>query len=99
MDLFYRYMIDKASSFRTAQTIAHGYLECVFRILGTSVAIRHDQEPGLMSNFFQTFDRIAVQKQRATMAYRPKANGTAERMVQTLTRALKMYVSDTNRKD
>ena len=30
------------------------------------------------------------------MAYRPQANGTAERMVQTLTRALKMYVSDVN---
>jgi hypothetical protein len=33
------------------------------------------------------------------MAYRPQANGTAERMVQTLTRALKMYVADVNQKD
>ncbi|KAE9073533.1 hypothetical protein PF005_g20454 [Phytophthora fragariae] len=28
------------------------------------------------------------------MAYRPQANGTAERMVQTMTRAFKMYVAD-----
>ena len=33
------------------------------------------------------------------MAYRHQANGTAERMVQTLTRALKMYVSDVNQQD
>ena len=33
------------------------------------------------------------------MAYRPQANGTAERMVQTLTRSIKMYVMDENQKD
>ncbi|ETL86969.1 hypothetical protein L917_13711, partial [Phytophthora nicotianae] len=37
--------------------------------------------------------------QRATMVYRQQANGTVERMVQTLTRALKMYVADINQKD
>ncbi|KAG2762881.1 hypothetical protein PC129_g8999 [Phytophthora cactorum] len=41
-----------------------------------------------MSGFFRAFNRIVGQKQRATMAYRPQANGTAERMVQSLTRAL-----------
>ena len=52
-----------------------------------------------MSDFFRAFNRIAGQKQLATMAYRPQANGTAERMVQTLTRAIKMHVSDENQKD
>lgn len=33
------------------------------------------------------------------MACRHQANGTAERMVQTLARALKMYVSDFNQQD
>ena len=33
------------------------------------------------------------------MAYRPQANGTAERMVQTLTRSLKIYVADVNQQD
>ncbi|OWZ22674.1 reverse transcriptase [Phytophthora megakarya] len=36
---------------------------------------------------------------RATMVYRPQVNGTAERMVQTATRALKMYVRDLDKKD
>ena len=33
------------------------------------------------------------------MAYLPQANETAERMVQTLTRLLKMYVTNTDQKD
>ena len=42
---------------------------------------------------------FAGQKHRATMAYRHQANGTAERMVHTLSRALEMYNTDTNQKD
>ena len=52
-----------------------------------------------MSDFFRAFNRMIGQKQRATMAYRPQANGTAERMVQTLTRSIKMYVADVDQKD
>ena len=52
-----------------------------------------------MSDFFRAFNKIAGQKQRATMAYRPQANGTAERLVQTLARSIKMYVADENQKD
>ncbi|CAI5706014.1 unnamed protein product [Peronospora farinosa] len=52
-----------------------------------------------MSDFFRAFNRMIGQKQRATMAYRPQANGTAERMVQTITRAIKMYVSKVDQKD
>lgn len=52
-----------------------------------------------LDSFFRAFNRILGQRQRATMAYRPQANGTAERMVQTLTRALKMYVADVNQQD
>ena len=33
------------------------------------------------------------------MAYRPQANGTAERMVQTLTHSLKMYVAEVDQRD
>ena len=98
IDLFSGYVIAKASSSRTTQTIVERYEQCVFRIFGASEAIRHDREPGFMPDFFRAFNRIAGQKQRATMAYRPQANGTAERMVQTLTRALKMYVTDTDKK-
>ena len=71
----------------------------MFRRYGASEAIRHYQEPGFMSDFFRAFNRIAGQKQRATIAYLPQANGTVERIVQTLTRTLKMYVTDTDQKD
>ena len=64
-----------------------------FRRFGASEVVRHDREPGFMSDFFQAFNKIVGQEQRATMAYRPQANGTAERMVKTLTRALKMHVT------
>ncbi|KAG3128235.1 hypothetical protein PI124_g21641 [Phytophthora idaei] len=47
-----------------------------------------------MSDFFRAFNRIVEQRQCATIAYRPQANGTAERVVQTLTRALKMYIAE-----
>ncbi|OWY98484.1 LOW QUALITY PROTEIN: reverse transcriptase, partial [Phytophthora megakarya] len=75
------------------------YEECVFRRFGASEMIRHDREPGLMSDFFRAFNKILGQWQRATMAYRPQANGTAERMVQTATRALKMYARDLDQKN
>ncbi|KAG6578200.1 reverse transcriptase [Phytophthora cinnamomi] len=99
VDLFTGYVIAKASASRTAQTIAESYEECVFRRFGASEVIRHDREPGFMSDFFRSFNRILGQRQRATMAYRPQANGTAERMVQTATRALKMYVQDLDQRD
>ena len=99
VDLFTGYVIAKASSSRSAQTVAEGYEECVFRRFGASEAIRHDREPSFMSDFFRAFNRMIGQKQRATMAYRPQANGTAERMVQTITRAIKMYVSEVDQGD
>ena len=99
VDLFSGYVIAKASRSRTAQTIAESYEECVFRRFGASELIRHDREPGFMSDFFRAFNKISGQNQRATMAYRPQANGTVERMVQTVTRALKMYVTDVDQRD
>ena len=71
----------------------------MFRRFSASEVIRHDRDPGFMSDFFRAFNKIAGQKQRATMAYRPQANGTAERMVQTVTRSLKMYVTDVDQRD
>ncbi|GMF51216.1 unnamed protein product [Phytophthora fragariaefolia] len=99
IDLFTGYVIAKACASRTAQTIAENYEECVFRRFGASEVIRHDREPGFMTDFFRSFNKIVGQKQRATMAYRPQANGTTERMVQALTRSVKMYVSGINQRD
>ncbi|KAJ8561988.1 hypothetical protein ON010_g7691 [Phytophthora cinnamomi] len=99
VDLFSGYVIAKASGSRTAQTTAESYEECVFRRFGASEVIRHDREPGFMTDFFRSFNRILGQRQRATMAYRPQTNGTAERMVQTVTSASKIYVQDLDQKD
>lgn len=99
VDLFSGFVVAKASASREAQTVAETYEECVFRRFGASEAIRHDREPGFMADFFRAFNRLIKQRQRATMAYRPQANGTAERMMQTLTRSIKMYVGDAEQRD
>ncbi|OWZ08171.1 reverse transcriptase [Phytophthora megakarya] len=91
VDLFSGYVI---SASRSAQTIAETYEECVFRRFGASEVIRHDREPG-----FKSFNKTLGQRQRATMTYRPQANGSAERMVHTTTQALKMYVEDLDQRD
>ncbi|KAE8989475.1 hypothetical protein PR001_g21760, partial [Phytophthora rubi] len=52
-----------------------------------------------MSDFFKAFSKLMGQTQRATLAYRPQANGAAERMVQTVTRAIKMYIADVDQRD
>ncbi|POM76616.1 Reverse transcriptase [Phytophthora palmivora] len=91
-DLFSGVVIAKASSSRTAQTVAESYEE-------SSEAITHDREPGYMSDFFRALNKILGQRQRATMSYRPQANGSAERMVQTTTRAMKIYAQDLDQRD
>ncbi|OWY90917.1 reverse transcriptase [Phytophthora megakarya] len=99
VDLFTGFVIANASASRTAQTLAESYEETVFRRFGASEAIRHDREPGFMSDFVKAFNKLMGQRQRATLAYRPQANGAAERMVQTITRAIKMYIADNDQRD
>ncbi|POM75561.1 LOW QUALITY PROTEIN: Reverse transcriptase [Phytophthora palmivora] len=90
-DLFSGYVIAKASSSRTAQTVAESYEDA-----SSDEAIRNQD---LCPIFFRAFNKILGQRQRATMAYRPQANGSAERMVQTTTRAIKMCVQDLDQRD
>ncbi|OWZ23617.1 reverse transcriptase [Phytophthora megakarya] len=85
VDLFSEYVITKASAATPSQTIAEIYEECVSRRVGASEVIRHYREPGFMSDFFKSFNKILGQRQRSTMAYRPLSNRYAERMVQTTT--------------
>ncbi|GMF45008.1 unnamed protein product [Phytophthora fragariaefolia] len=99
VDLFTGYVITKANSSQCAQTVAEAYEEAVFRRFGASEAIRHDREPGFMADFFSVFSKMMGQRQRATLAYRPQANGAAERMVQTVVRAVKMYITDIDQCD
>ncbi|OWZ10236.1 LOW QUALITY PROTEIN: reverse transcriptase [Phytophthora megakarya] len=98
-DLFTGYVIAKAGPSRGTQVVAETYEECVFRRFGACETFRHDREPGFMADFFRAFNRIVKMRQSPTMAYRPQGNGKADRTVQTLTRALKMYISDVNQQD
>ncbi|OWY95159.1 reverse transcriptase [Phytophthora megakarya] len=41
-----------------------------YAIYDSTVWIRHDREPGFMSDFFKSFNKILRQRQRASMAYR-----------------------------
>ena len=52
VDLFTGYVMANASASRTAQTVPEGYEEFVFRLFVVSEEIRHDREPGFMSEFF-----------------------------------------------
>ncbi|OWZ20739.1 LOW QUALITY PROTEIN: reverse transcriptase [Phytophthora megakarya] len=87
VDLFTGFVIAKASASRTAETVADSYEEAGFRRFGASEAIRHYREPGFMSDFFKVFNKLMGQREHATLAYRPQANGAAQRIVQTITRS------------
>ena len=90
--MFNIYVMAKASASRKSQTVAEGYEEYCYRRFGASESFCHDQETGFILDFFWVFSRMVGQLQQATMAYRPQANGTAERIIQTLTRSITMYV-------
>ncbi|POM58113.1 Reverse transcriptase [Phytophthora palmivora] len=79
IDLFTGYVIAKASSSRTAQTVTENYEECVFRRFSASEAIRHDREPDFMSDFFRSFNKIVGQRQRANRKQTVQPNGWWER--------------------
>ena len=68
-------------------------------MFGVSEAIRHDRETGFVSDYVWAFKRIVGQRRRATMTYRSQANGTTERMIQTLTLSLKVHVADVLQQD
>ncbi|KAE8884076.1 hypothetical protein PF003_g31914 [Phytophthora fragariae] len=83
----------------TAQDVAEAYEEQVFRRFGASSMIRHDQDPRFMSEVFTRFRELLGSKQRATLAYRPQANGQQERSVQTVIRSVKAYIAEADQSD
>ncbi|OWZ11001.1 reverse transcriptase [Phytophthora megakarya] len=64
VNLFTGFVIAKTSASRTAQTVAESYEEAAFRRFGASETIRHDREPGFMSEFFKAFNKLIGQRQR-----------------------------------
>ncbi|KAE9083581.1 hypothetical protein PF006_g26662 [Phytophthora fragariae] len=98
-DTFSGYIMCKPMSSTTAQDVAEAYEEQVFRRFGTSSMIRHDQDPRFMSEVFARFRELLGSKQRATLAYRPQANGQQERSVQTVIRSVKAYIAEADQSD
>ncbi|OWY91335.1 reverse transcriptase, partial [Phytophthora megakarya] len=80
---FSGFIMCKAMASTEAQDVAEAYEECVFRRLGASEMIRHDRDPRFMGRVFKHFREMLGSRQRATLAYRPQANGQQERSVQT----------------
>ena len=97
--VFSGYNLCKPMASWSAADVAQAYNEVVFQKYGASSVIRHDREPNFMSQVFAAFRQMMGSQQRATLAYRPQANGQQERAVQTVMRTVKTYVSDPGQRD
>ncbi|KAG2997071.1 hypothetical protein PC128_g22893 [Phytophthora cactorum] len=61
--------------------------------------IRHDRDPRFMSEVFQTFADMMQSRSRATLSYRPQANGQQERSVKSVMASVRFYVEDPLQQD
>ncbi|KAE8978553.1 hypothetical protein PR002_g24691 [Phytophthora rubi] len=77
-----------------ALDVAKAFEEYVFRRFGAPSLIRHDRDPRFMSEVFQAFAALMQSRSRATLSYRPQANGQQERSVKTMVQTVRVYVED-----
>ncbi|OWY95208.1 reverse transcriptase [Phytophthora megakarya] len=98
-DMFSGYVMCKPMDSTTAQDVAEAYEERVFRNFGASSMIRHDQDPRFMSEVFTRFQELLNSCQRATLGYRPQANGQQEQSVQTVVRSIRAYIEQADQSD
>ncbi|KAE9284417.1 hypothetical protein PR003_g26856, partial [Phytophthora rubi] len=96
---FTGFVIAKAMSDTTALTVAQAFEECIYRRFGAPSLIRHDRDPRFMSEVFQAFTEMMQSRSRATLIYRPQANGQQERSVKTVMQSIKVYVEDPLQQD
>ncbi|GMF62395.1 unnamed protein product [Phytophthora fragariaefolia] len=93
-DHFTEFVVTKAMSETGALEVAKAIEECVFRRFGAPSLIRHDRDPRFMSAVFQAFAELMQSRSRATLSYRPQANGHQERSVKTMIQTVRAYVED-----
>ncbi|KAE8980484.1 hypothetical protein PR001_g24264 [Phytophthora rubi] len=98
-DTFSGYVMCQPMDSTTAQDVAEAYEERVFRSFGAGSLLRHDQDPRFMSEVFTRFRELLGSRQRATLTYRPQANGQQERSVQTVIRSVRAYVAESDQSD
>ena len=97
--MFSGYVICKTMSKTTAEDCAEAFMEVVYQRFGACEILRHDQDPRFMSDVFKAFNRMLRQRQKATLSYRPQANGQQERSVQTVIQTVKLYIEDSQQRD
>ncbi|KAE8880588.1 hypothetical protein PF005_g23779 [Phytophthora fragariae] len=83
----------------TALVVAQAFEECVYRRFGAPSLIRHDRDPRFMSEVFQAFAEMMQSRSRATLSYRPQANGQQERSVKTVMQSVRVYAEDPLQQD
>ncbi|POM58912.1 Reverse transcriptase [Phytophthora palmivora] len=74
-DHFTGFVIAKAMAETGALEAAKVFEESVFRRFGDPSLVRHDRDPRFMSEVLQKFSEMMQSKSRATLSYRPQANG------------------------
>ncbi|POM58109.1 Hypothetical protein PHPALM_37291 [Phytophthora palmivora] len=74
--------------------VAKVFEENVFRRFGAPSLVRHDRDPRFMSEVFQKFSEMMQSRSKATLSYRPQANGQQERSVKTMIQTVRVYVED-----
>ncbi|GMF38680.1 unnamed protein product [Phytophthora fragariaefolia] len=93
-DHFTGFVIAKAMGETGALEVAKAFEECIFRRFGAPSLIRHGRDPRFMSEVFQKFSEMMQSRSRATLSYRPQANGQQERSVKTMIQTVRTYVED-----
>ncbi|GMF44539.1 unnamed protein product [Phytophthora fragariaefolia] len=96
---FMGYVIAKAMSSTKAQDVADEFEEYVFRRFGAPTMVRHDRDPRFMSETFKAFTELIQARSRATLSYRPQANGQQERSVKSIMQTVNVYVEDPLQRD
>ncbi|OWZ05852.1 hypothetical protein PHMEG_00021983 [Phytophthora megakarya] len=89
----------KAMADTTALRVAQAFEECVYRRFGAPSLIRHDGDPRFMSEVFQSLTEMMQSRSRATLSYRPQANGQQERSVKTVMQSVRVYAEDPLQQD
>ncbi|GMF62154.1 unnamed protein product [Phytophthora fragariaefolia] len=96
---FTGFVIAKAMSSTEAQDVAEVFEEYVFRRFGAPTMIRHDRDPSFMSETFKASAELIQARSRATLSYRPQANGQQERSVKSIVQTVNVYVEDPLQQD
>ncbi|GMF46150.1 unnamed protein product [Phytophthora fragariaefolia] len=69
------------------------------RRFGAPSLVRHDRDPRFVSEVFQAFAEMMQSRSRATLSYRPQANGQQERSVKTVLQSVRVYAEDPLQQD